>query len=225
VARPRGFDLDEASEHILGAFWLRGYAGTSLAHLCDATGLLPGSLYAAFGGKEEMFRLAAGRYVERVRAAVATEASGIEGIRRILDAVVRITAGDPDRRGCLLLNAVPEAGALSRETRREVQRGLRAMEAILGARLREAAGAGADEAALAPLGALLFAAAVAIRVLGRAGLERRLLQNVADGAVAAVRDGLHRTRAHPENEPWNAGSCHAKSGPPRARRSSRKRRP
>jgi hypothetical protein len=34
---------------------------------------------------------------------------------------------------------------------------------------------------------LLFAAVVAIRVLGRAGQDQRLLQNIAAGATAAVR--------------------------------------
>jgi hypothetical protein len=40
------------------------------------------------------------------------------------------------------------------------------------------------------LEALCFAAAVATRVLGRAGQPRRLLQAIADGATAAVRTAL-----------------------------------
>ena len=190
MARPRSFDTDAACDEILDAFWRRGWAGTSLADLSEATGLLPGSLYGAFGGKEEMFRAAVARYVGRIAGAVASEARGALGIRRILDTVVEITVRDPERRGCLLLNAVPEAGALSAETRREIERGLRAMQSLLRARLREAAGPRARRADLEPLAALLFAAAVSIRVLGRAGFDRRTLQNVADGAVAAVRDRL-----------------------------------
>ncbi len=37
-----------------------------------------------------------------------------------------------------------------------------------------------------PLPALVFAASVSIRVLGRAGQDPQLLQDFADGAVAAV---------------------------------------
>ncbi len=37
-----------------------------------------------------------------------------------------------------------------------------------------------------PLLALVFAASVSIRVLGRAGQDPQLLQDFADGAVAAV---------------------------------------
>ena len=43
---------------------------------------------------------------------------------------------------------------------------------------------------LEQLEALLFAAAVAIRVLGRAGLEPSLLQQIADGATAAARSNF-----------------------------------
>jgi len=34
---------------------------------------------------------------------------------------------------------------------------------------------------------MLFASSVAIRVLGRAGQDRRLLQNIAKGAIEAAR--------------------------------------
>jgi hypothetical protein len=64
------------------------------------------------------------------------------------------------------------------------------MPALLRARLREAqadAGAGGD---LEPLAALLFAATVSIRVLGRAGLDSKLLHDIARGAIEAVRRGV-----------------------------------
>src|SRR6266480_2832394 len=119
MARPREFELEAVAEGLLNAFWLHGFTRTSIAHLTEATGLLPGSLYAAFGSKEEMFRIAADRYVEELRAAISGGAPGIEGIQHVLDTVVRLTAKDPARRGCLLINAIPES--LSPETRRQVQ--------------------------------------------------------------------------------------------------------
>jgi hypothetical protein len=62
------------------------------------------------------------------------------------------------------------------------------MQALLRKRLREAqADAGRPDVDLEPLAAMLFAASVAIRVLGRAGENRRLLQNIATGAIDAAR--------------------------------------
>jgi hypothetical protein len=69
------------------------------------------------------------------------------------------------------------------------------MQALLRKRLREAqADAGRPDVDLEPLVAMLFAASVAIRVLGRAGQDRRLLQNVAKGAIDAARRCLEPNR-------------------------------
>src|SRR5690242_14786829 len=109
MARPREFELEAAEQGLLDAFWLHGFTRTSIAHLSKATGLLPGSLYAAFGSKEKMFSIAAQRYVQDLRAALSGGAPGVEGLRHVLDTVVRLTVKDPQRRGCLLINAIPES--------------------------------------------------------------------------------------------------------------------
>ena len=56
----------------------------------------------------------------------------------MLDSVVRLTAKDPERRGCLVLNAIPESTTLAAETRRALQRGLDEMRRLLRGHLREA---------------------------------------------------------------------------------------
>lgn len=175
---------------MLNAFWHHGYARTSIPTLTESTGLLPGSLYAAFGDKETMFRIAVDRYVARIRAALTTDRRGVAGIRHVLDTVVRITAKDPDRRGCLVLNAIPESTTLSETTRAALQGALDELRGLLRRHLREAAADGGVTLDVERLEALCFAAAVATRVLGRAGQPRKLLQSIADGATAAVRDAL-----------------------------------
>ena len=61
--RPRGFDEDGALEAAMRLFWEQGYDATGVADLTKAMGITPPSLYAAFGGKEELFRRAVDRYV------------------------------------------------------------------------------------------------------------------------------------------------------------------
>ena len=195
MVRPRQFDPADVDEALLGVFWSRGYARASLEELTAATGLLRGSLYAAYGSKEDMFRAATRRYVADLAAAIASEKRGLDGARHVLDAVVRLTTRDPERRGCLILNAIPEAHALSAGTQKELQDGLDAMQALLRKRLREARdAAGRTDVDLEPLVAMLFAALVAIRVLGRAGQDRRLLQNIARGAIDATRQSFEKPR-------------------------------
>src|SRR5262249_23310967 len=108
---------------------------------------------------------------------------GLDGARHVLDELVRLTARDAMRRGCLVWTPIPGAHALSADTRREMQAALDSMQALLRARVREAQADAGTSRDLEPLVAVLFAAVVAIRVLGRAGQERRLLRHIAGGAL------------------------------------------
>ena len=81
---------------------------------------------------------------------------------------------------------------MSAETREQLDAALQSMRALLRARLREAQRDAGTMVDLEPLVALLFAASVAIRVLGRAGHDRRFLQQIATGAIEAARSCLAR---------------------------------
>jgi TetR/AcrR family transcriptional repressor of nem operon len=195
MVRPRQFDPAQVDEALLDVFWSRGWAGASIEELTQATGLLRGSLYAAYGSKEDMFRAAIRRYAADLAAAIATEKTGLDGAAHVLDTVVRLTVRDPERRGCVILNAIPESRALSPELRQELQDALASMQALLRKRVREAlAGARRSDLDVEPLVAMLFAASVAIRVLGRAGQDRRFLQNIARGAIDAARRSIDKPR-------------------------------
>jgi AcrR family transcriptional regulator len=73
TGRPISFDKGAALEAAMLLFWERGYEGTSMADLTQATGLNPSSIYAAFGDKHALFSLAVKRYME-IRAQYATKA-------------------------------------------------------------------------------------------------------------------------------------------------------
>ncbi|WP_045743385.1 MULTISPECIES: TetR/AcrR family transcriptional regulator [Actinoplanes] len=62
--RPRAFDTDVALDRAVEVFWRRGYEGASLSELTAAMGIERPSMYAAFGNKEDLFRLAVARYAE-----------------------------------------------------------------------------------------------------------------------------------------------------------------
>ena len=79
--------------------------------------------------------------------------------------------------------------------REELQDALRSMQALLRKRMREAmAEAKRTDLDVEPLVAMVFAASVAIRVLGRAGQDRKFLQNVARGAIDAARRSIENPR-------------------------------
>jgi AcrR family transcriptional regulator len=114
--RPRSFDLDDALDHAIDVFWRQGYEGTSLSDLTSAMGINRPSLYAAFGNKEQTFKLAVDRYAQ-IDMAYAQRAlsapTALEVVSRYLhdnvDAVT--TPGKPP--GCLSiqggLSAAPDS--------------------------------------------------------------------------------------------------------------------
>ncbi|MFD0516651.1 TetR/AcrR family transcriptional regulator [Paractinoplanes durhamensis] len=73
TGRPRGFDAEAALDRAIEVFWRQGYEGASLSDLTEAMGINRPSLYAAYGNKDDLFRLAVARYAE-VDMAYAKEA-------------------------------------------------------------------------------------------------------------------------------------------------------
>ncbi|MCQ9179736.1 TetR/AcrR family transcriptional regulator [Streptomyces sp. IBSBF 2953] len=114
MGRPKEFDPDVAVEQAMQVFWRHGYGATTPQCLVDALGIGKGSLYNAFGGKRQLFDLALRRYLDLQNAAVAELLDGSgpvkERLRTALHFIAQSDLADPDRRGCLALNAAMEFG-------------------------------------------------------------------------------------------------------------------
>ena len=188
MARPRKFDEDRVAEALLQTFWNLGYAATTVPHLSSSTGLGPGSLYAAFGNKEAMFQIAIDRYQAYLAESFKNDSRGIEGIRVLFDSLVNLTIKDPDRRGCLVINAIPESKTLSDTTQRNLKNAVLISRKVIRRRLMEALSESylSDNNTLDSLTASLVSSTLGIRVLGRAGVGQKHLQSIADGVVLLV---------------------------------------
>ena len=89
--------MDAAIERAMEVFWSRGYHGTALPDLLQATRLSRGSLYAAFGDKHSLFLRALDRYiadaVTRMDSELDPREEPIEGLRTYLAGYVERTSG------------------------------------------------------------------------------------------------------------------------------------
>ncbi|MEU2542860.1 TetR/AcrR family transcriptional regulator [Streptomyces iakyrus] len=142
MARTRAFDTDAAVSRAMELFWARGYEATSVRDLTQHLGIGQGSLYAAFGDKDGLYRAALEHYRATFAAAALRSleegADARSAIRALLVERIRI-AVEHGGRGCLLVNAATERLPEDQPTRRTVRDVLDANQDALAGLLRAAA--------------------------------------------------------------------------------------
>ncbi|BBJ43929.1 TetR family transcriptional regulator [Streptomyces antimycoticus] len=114
MAGVRQFDEREALARALEVFAVRGYRATSMQHLAVGTGVQRGSLYHAYGGKEQIFLRVFGDYTQAFLTGAAQtlrQDDRHSALLSFFDHCIRsITAGTPSR-GCLSTRTVIDAGS------------------------------------------------------------------------------------------------------------------
>lgn len=133
TGRPRGFADDQVVDGAKDVFWRRGYAATSLRELKDELGVLPGSLYAAFGDKRALFLRALERYADDTREVAASIPLGspvLPRLRAILGDVLAAARTAPGR-GCMLGNTAAELLPGDDDAGRVVRGAFRALEGAI----------------------------------------------------------------------------------------------
>lgn len=142
MARPREFDSDRVSAALRDVFWEYGYEGTSYANIMAATGLQKGSLYAAFGGKRNLYLEALRRYDEDNVSACVTLLSnenliGIDRISNLMEMLVEVAQTKKGRWGCLLCNAAVDQSPFDIPTEKSVEQSMGRIKQGIEAALKE----------------------------------------------------------------------------------------
>ena len=120
MSRNREFDIDIALDQALNAFWLKGYAATSMTDLMAAMGLSKSSFYQCFGSKRAALLAALSRYSMRELAETQLHFNAAGPVAPLLAAWVRHSvdtgACRPSQRcGCLIVNVAVELAPHDRE--------------------------------------------------------------------------------------------------------------
>lgn len=193
MARTKEFDPDIALQRALELFWTRGYEATSMADLVAHLGIARASLYATFGGKHDLYLRALERYVTNTNAAIVTALSKpgpvLPAVRDLVASYAAQSLDDPDRRGCMVVNAAVEIMPRDPQAARQVEAGWDTLETVLRSALTRARAQGelrpdADPAALARF---LFVVLQGIRVLGRADPAPARVHDAAELALGVLR--------------------------------------
>ncbi|GEN13363.1 transcriptional regulator, TetR family [Myxococcus fulvus] len=141
MGRPKTFDEDAVLDRAIELFWTTGYHAVSVRDLEEGTGVLKGSLYAAFGDKRALFLATLRRYADNSAREIRELLTHGKDARAGLEHYLRVRGKDctgPSRgRGCLLANTAAEVAPHDPEVRAVVGQSFEKLAAALAPALRE----------------------------------------------------------------------------------------
>jgi len=192
MARSREFDEERALDAAVDCFWRHGYGSTSVRDLTDAMVIGGPSLYNAYGDKRALFKKSLERYANRsMRTRIArleARHQPREAIRAFLAEIIDRSVKDPDRRGCLLVNSALDVAPHDARIGRVVAGYLDEIRAFFRRNIVAARKTGQVSRKLDPdeTSSHLLGVVLGIRVLARTRAKRRLLEAVAQPALAML---------------------------------------
>lgn len=194
MPRARSFDEDGLLDAAVELFWVHGYNAVSLADISRETGVANGSLYQAFGSKWELFLAAFRKYctarIDAVAAAIQQPATDVgAAVDNYFDAILGDCAAHPDRRGCLMLNAIAELGGAP-EVAEIVSAAIARMHTDVANVLGALAARDAQDASVATSAVHVVTLSQGMIHLSRVGTDPMGMRQVGRQTAAAVRQAL-----------------------------------
>ena len=190
--RPREFDADATISAAVEVFRSHGYHATSIENLCQATGVLRGSLYGAFGDKRGMFLAALDQYAEGglVRLADRLNVTPFtrESMREALLYYTRNVSTLAGGRGCLVTRTAMELLPDDAEVAKRIERFMRRMAALLSASVvrGQASGLFNKELDERIIGNMLLCTIQGLWVLGKVIRNEAELGLIVDAAMKVL---------------------------------------
>ncbi|MET7355783.1 TetR/AcrR family transcriptional regulator [Streptomyces mirabilis] len=189
--RPREFDVDKALDRALDVFWAHGYEGTSLSQLTQAMGINRPSLYAAFGGKAELFQRVIERYYQGDSAytvAALHEKTARDVVREYLHRNVDAITSPDHPHGCLVVQSALRCSAENVEVSADLARRRRIGTEALRARFEQALQDGDTSGGYDPAALAQYVSTVSegLTVRAASGATRQELHSVVDFSLQAL---------------------------------------
>ena len=162
-------------------FWEKGYEATSMHDLVAATGLLKGSLYGAFGDKQNLYKIALTHYDQtRIQMGIAMlkgDGKATDKIADLFNSVIDAARSGLFSGGCLLCNASVEMAPVDERVGNMVQRTLSKLHGAVEAAIRKDYPQYGESAETA---SAIIAAYLGSRVLAKSGSALEMISATRD---------------------------------------------
>ena len=191
MPRHREFSEDQVLDAAMRLFWAKGYPGTSMQDVVDATGLKGPSIYNAYGNKRSLFNVVLARYSEQVMARLVKTVQDAPtarlAIERLLKAIVKQHFDPATPGGCLVGLAAQEYRLHNTDTQAAVTKEFRKLDDAICARLTKGQTDGECPDDLDPRGTstVILSICAGLLTLGRSNYSKHALKR-ATRAVASL---------------------------------------
>lgn len=171
--RPRKFDEAEVLAAAARVFWAKGYHAASIDDLCEATGVLRGSLYGAFGDKLGLLLAALAHYgesrVTRLEKSLESPEPSRETLRQALLYYTHTVTDLYGLRACFITNMALELLPQEQKVGALIQQIFQRMARLLAAAVRRGQEAGIFAPGLdeESVGNYLLCTIQGLRILGK----------------------------------------------------------
>ena len=112
MSAPIKFNRDEVIEKAKNLYWEKGYHATSMRNLQDVVNMHPGSIYAAFGSKDKLFKESLNRYAvegaKRLADCVAQKDTVLDGLKHFIHTVIVCNKATAPSGMCMIVKTVAE---------------------------------------------------------------------------------------------------------------------
>ena len=192
MARPRTFEIDDVLDRAMLTFWEKGYEGTSLADLLEATELSKSSLYETFGNKRKLFIRTIDHFratrLTQIEAVLDGRLSAIDGIRKLLTMQGEHSRPTNARQGCYLGKCAVDCAPRDTDVTKRVDAGMSTIRSLFAREVErgQAAGEISNQPNAASVGELLTATFYGLQVMSSAGASRPMIARTIESVLESI---------------------------------------
>lgn len=185
MPRKKEYDRDKVLLKAMETFWKKGYEGTSIQDLVDATRLNRFGMYEEFGSKKGLFYEALDKYCDQVIGdvyrALEADPQDLSSIRKFFEAVRDHMGVGKGPRGCFVANTAIEAFLLGPRAIKRVEKCWDRLEAAFEVCLKNSQVKGdiAPDVDVKQLAQFLVGVTQGFALVGRSGIRPERLSSMA----------------------------------------------
>jgi TetR/AcrR family transcriptional regulator, transcriptional repressor for nem operon len=192
MPKTKQFDEMEVLERARNVFWKKGYNGTSIDELVQATGLSRSSIYTFFTDKYGLYTKTLQQYqLTQQQLMLQQMPAGLSGKKKIywfFKNSIATSISDKQRKGCFILNCTTELANIDNGIKRFVVANMEAMEAQILAWVKEGYTDGSIQKKFSAkaLARNLYSSFNGLTLMGQTKPDKETLEDIVEVALSVL---------------------------------------